>query len=434
MLVFNPNVAVYPFDSGHDKSMLLCEVPTEDANAPARYVLPAELIGVLRSFDGETEVEEILNRYVDRYSPRKLKPLVTQYCLTTGLLLDQSAAEQFLPKKQASRRDYLYIKLPLLKPSLVAKLAVPLSVLYKWPIVIGLTPLFVLTQILFFLYIYPQYHFNINSIGGAEFFLITLVTSLLGIVHELGHAAALHHYGGKRAEIGWGLYIIFTVFYTDLSEAWRFKRTHRAMVDIGGVYFHSICLVFLLGLIGATHSRLFVYSFFFVTMQVASSFNPLLRMDGYWFVADMFGISNLRRESLKMLGRLMQRVGGRAPETSAASARLGPRTEAFLLVYAVVSVGFFISLYFVMFNQLIVKLLPYYPTIWIHIWQDGHAGRMLKLFDDFGEALWKSIALYGTFLFMYRALKNGAKAASRFAAKRRSTEAAGSPTESPAGL
>lgn len=42
-------------------------------------------------------------------------------------------------------------------------------------------------------------------------------------IHELGHAAACRYYGIEHGNVGFGLYLNFPVFYTDVSSIWRLK-------------------------------------------------------------------------------------------------------------------------------------------------------------------------------------------------------------------
>ncbi len=44
------------------------------------------------------------------------------------------------------------------------------------------------------------------------------------MIHEMGHAAAGRRFGIKPKEIGAGLYLIFPVLYTDVTEVWRLSK------------------------------------------------------------------------------------------------------------------------------------------------------------------------------------------------------------------
>ena len=58
--------------------------------------------------------------------------------------------------------------------------------------------------------------------------------------HEGGHAAACRYGGGRPGAIGMGLYVVWPVFYTDVTDSYRFGRAGRLRTDLGGVYFNGI--------------------------------------------------------------------------------------------------------------------------------------------------------------------------------------------------
>jgi putative peptide zinc metalloprotease protein len=94
-----------------------------------------------------------------------------------------------------------------------------------------------------------------GSAAGAREALYTpgLLLIALGLTaaaagfHELGHAAALRYGGGRPKGMGVGLYLVYPAFYTDVSDNYRLGRWARVRTDLGGVYFH---LVFMLGILG----------------------------------------------------------------------------------------------------------------------------------------------------------------------------------------
>lgn len=419
-LAFNPNIDLRPFDSTGNEAMLLCEIPTRDSESAARYAIPAKLVSFLERFDGKKSVSEIIESYAaehpESYSSEKLQTLVTQYCVPKRLLIDPLQAYD-PPKASRSRRSYLYLKIGLIPAKAVARLTQPLKWLFQWPVIFALLPFFVITQVFFFASVLPHYHFNFNNITGFDFFLLATITSIFGLVHELGHASALSHYGGKKAEIGWGVYLSFTVFYTDLSEGWRLKRTQRAMMDVGGIYFHCISLMVILGLIYFTHWPILVYSFFLIDTQIAGSLNPFLRMDGYWLMADFFGISDLRRQSLGMLERGFYKVFRIKASPLYRTVPLSRSGNIFVAVYSLVGLLFFAYLSVVMFYQIAFRLLPAYPKLLADFWHllRTNPGDFVRLLNLFMGILWKGFALFGLSIFIYRFLKGAYRVITRLA-------------------
>lgn len=126
-----------------------------------------------------------------------------------------------------------------------------------------------------------------------------LMLAMLGLVvasaafHEFGHAAALAYSGGTPGVMGAGIYLAWPAFYTDVTDAYRCSRAGRLRTDLGGVYFNAI---FILG----TYAAYFLTDFepllvviLVQHIEVLHQLLPLLRLDGYYIVADLVGVPDL---------------------------------------------------------------------------------------------------------------------------------------------
>ena len=108
--------------------------------------------------------------------------------------------------------------------------------------------------------------------------------------HELGHATALRVAGGRARGMGVGFYLIYPVFYTDVTDSYRLGRWRRLLTDLGGFYFN---LVFALGVFGAyavTRADWLLLAVALVDLEVLHQMLPLGRLDGYWILADLAGV------------------------------------------------------------------------------------------------------------------------------------------------
>jgi putative peptide zinc metalloprotease protein len=282
----------------------------------------------------------------------------------------------------------------------------PLRWLFEWKVLLCLLPFFILAQAYFFLKVMPGYQFSLNNMQGFDFFIVTLLASLLGLFHELGHAAALNHYGFRRSEIGWGLYISFPVFYTDLSDCWKLKRGQRAMVDLGGIYFHCLALVGILCLILWKHNHLLVYCFFFADLQIAAAMNPFLRMDGYWLVGDLFGIADLNKRIILWFEYWAYRVLRISRTTEHPFAELAVQSKRFLYIYVVSVMAFVVLLVKILLVQVVFELIPAYPKLLVQFWAMLTAAHLslLGLLDLGSGLLWKGLFIYGFLRLIYNTL------------------------------
>jgi putative peptide zinc metalloprotease protein len=151
-----------------------------------------------------------------------------------------------------------------------------------------------------------------------------LVPAVFGIVlltaawHELGHASALRYGGGKPRGIGVGLYLVYPVFYTDTTDAYRLGRWSRVRVDLGGFYFHLLAAVGLIGLADLTGETWLLAAVLVINLEVLRQLLfPFVRLDGYWLLADLTGVPDLFSQVgpfLRSRLRLAGSNGERLPE------------------------------------------------------------------------------------------------------------------------
>jgi putative peptide zinc metalloprotease protein len=111
--------------------------------------------------------------------------------------------------------------------------------------------------------------------------------------HECGHAAACRYGGARPGRIGVGIYLVWPVFYTDVTDSWRLSKAGRLRTDLGGVYFNVLFALAAAGgfLITAYKPLLLVV----VSQQLLllDQFMPWIRLDGYHVVSDLIGVSDL---------------------------------------------------------------------------------------------------------------------------------------------
>lgn len=408
-LTLNPNLLVHPLDAASDRAMVMCEVPAQK-DSLLRFALPAELYELLCMFDGRTQISEVVEAYdrthPGKFSREKIEGLVSKFFLPKGLLVDTDGP-QTLPEQSASRPRYVYAKMRLIP----ARVIIPVARLCRWPFhkwaVAAWVPAFVAMHVLFYFVILPAHRININDLTGQRFMLVGLLGLLAAFVHEMGHASALASYGCKQTEIGVGLYIYFPVLYTDVSEAWKLTRWQRATIDIAGVYFQSSFMLLMLVLFYVTGSDLYLFAFLFMDLTTANTLNPFLRMDGYWLVADIFGIFNLREQSVNLLGRYIGKLFGARGASRAKPLALSRGGKIALGVYTSLCMLFFVYIFVFMFKQSVFHLLPNYPRRIMALWQVMHESPFspLKALSMTFEFVWRSVVLFGLSFFFYRMVR-----------------------------
>jgi putative peptide zinc metalloprotease protein len=119
---------------------------------------------------------------------------------------------------------------------------------------------------------------------------------LLGVVlvsavfHELGHASGLRYGGGHARAMGAGFYAVFPVFFTDATDSYRLGRWARVRTGLGGVYFHLIFAMGVMGVALATGQEYLLLAVLLIDLEIIHQFIPFMRLDGYWVLADLTGI------------------------------------------------------------------------------------------------------------------------------------------------
>lgn len=355
--LLNPAVRFYRFHERGRDDRWVCELKRAD-NSSFRYLVPTRIVTCLRDCDGTRPLDEILQRkgISDRQLVHVRNTIATHLIPAGVLLLPGSAGQHGLEAQSRSRTSasYLRARRRLLDGRTVATAVRYVCWLYRGPVV--LCTLTVVAAVHWRVYLHSGGLYHLTDIQPAAG-LTVLVVSLVGpFVHELGHATALVRHGGDNPEIGVGLYHVFPVMYTDVSDCWRMTRDQRVQVDIGGLYFQGmfVALVFLLGgMLGLPGCEAAVV---WSNLLMVRTLNPFLRMDGYWLVNDLVGSTGIRQESRRVL-RDMWRTWAVASATASWWGQVG-RWHWIMAAYCVLSVGVFAALYARAVLMLVLYVVP----------------------------------------------------------------------------
>jgi putative peptide zinc metalloprotease protein len=148
--------------------------------------------------------------------------------------------------------------------------------------------------------------------------------ALLGLVvaslafHEFGHAAACLYGGARPGRIGIGLYLIWPVFYTDVTDSYRLGRAGRLRTDLGGMYFNALVALGAAGLFLATGYEPLLLAVVAQQTLLLDQLVPWVRLDGYHVVSDLIGVPELFARIRPILLGL---VPGRGPDPRVAELR-----------------------------------------------------------------------------------------------------------------
>jgi hypothetical protein len=125
------------------------------------------------------------------------------------------------------------------------------------------------------------------------------------IFHELGHATACHYGGARPGRMGVGLYYVWPVFYTDVTDSYRLDRRGRIRTDLGGVYFNGVFALVLAAVFFRTGFEPLLLVILIQHVQAAQQLVPWLRLDGYYVLTDLVGVPDVLSRLRPILGSLV---------------------------------------------------------------------------------------------------------------------------------
>jgi putative peptide zinc metalloprotease protein len=168
-----------------------------------------------------------------------------------------------------------------------------------------------------------------------------LLYPVIKAFHEFGHAFVTKAFGGEVHDMGVMLLVLTPVPYVDASSASAFReKWQRIAVGAAGIlvelFLAALALLVWLSVEPGT-VRTLAYNAIIIAgvSTVLFNGNPLLRYDGYYILADLLEIPNLRSRANAYLGYLGERYlfGRREADPSAAS----PGERAWFIVYGITS-------------------------------------------------------------------------------------------------
>lgn len=224
------------------------------------------------------------------------------------------------------------VQAPLLSLSLRTTLVGPRTVrvlawffaAFYWPpaIAVWLTALVVADVYLFAVHGVSS-SLTLTAAHPLLFLPILAVVIAATIFHEIGHATACAYGGGRPGRIGFGVYLVFPAFYTDVSDTYRLARWDRVRTDLGGVYFNGLFIVAATFVLAATNYLPLIPAIVFIHLTMLQQMLPIVRLDGYYVLSDLVGVPDLfGRIKPIMTSLLPGRHDPRAGQLSPAARRI----------------------------------------------------------------------------------------------------------------
>jgi putative peptide zinc metalloprotease protein len=135
--------------------------------------------------------------------------------------------------------------------------------------------------------------------------LLAGIGMLVKVLHELGHATIAKRHGVRIGSVGITLFMFAPIAYVDVTNAWKLNsRWARIQIALGGVYLESWLAIFATFAFAWMDDGLARHLMAQIMLIAGPATwlinaNPLLRLDGYYALADAADIPNLRMHGRK---------------------------------------------------------------------------------------------------------------------------------------
>ncbi|HEX2054310.1 MAG TPA: hypothetical protein VHJ78_11375 [Actinomycetota bacterium] len=312
---------------------------------------------LVENIDGRRDLEEIAARVSEGYgrkvSADNVKTLIDKNLYRDGIVVGPDGKVPELKKPDPLLQ--LKLRFTLVPPRAVNVIAGLLRPLF-WPPVI--------LAVLVGLVALDVWYFGIHGVGqGIRSTLYSPLTMLLLYAllvvsigwHEFGHATACKYSGATPGKIGFGIYIIWPAFFTDVTEVYSLGKAGKVRTDLGGVYFNAIFSLAIGGVYFLTGFEPILTLILLQHLLIVYNFIPFLRLDGYFVMADSTGVPDL-------FGRIKPALSSLIPnrETPRKVSELKPRVRTVVTIWVLLVIPVLIG----MFTMMVMSAPRVLSTTW----------------------------------------------------------------------
>jgi putative peptide zinc metalloprotease protein len=331
-------------DTGYAKQQWLAE-------RDGAFVQVTELLyRALEQVDGSRSVEGIAKGLTEKmnrpYTAENARRLL-QKLVPLGLVLDAQGNAAPPPEGASALRGPLAVnlKMALIPPEVANAIVKPFTVFFFPPVIVVL----VLAAIAGHLWLYLVHGVarGTSQVIYNPGLILAIIAAIVlaAAFHEIGHGAGLRYGGGKVRQMGVGIYLVYPVFYTDITSSYSLGKGARLRADLGGFYFNVIFQLLALGLFALTGQEFFLVVVMLLDIEILYQMLPFVRMDGYWILADLTGIPDFFTRMGATLRGLLP--GGKKEEM----APLKPTARLVFLLYTIIVVPLLALLIFGAFKS-----------------------------------------------------------------------------------
>ncbi len=324
------------------------------------YRFQEEEYAILQKLDGTTSLDELKEWFEAEFPPQKITLEELQQFIgmlhRSGLVIASVPGQgtQLRKRRDERRRkeimgaasNILCIRFKGIDPERILNWLYPkVRLLFSLPVLV-LSLAFALSALLLVTVQFDTFYSKLPSFyqffNPTNALWLAVVLGLTKVVHEFGHGLMCKHFGGECHEMGVMILVLTPCLYCNVSDSWMLpSKWQRAAIGAAGMYVEVIIAAAATYIWWFTQQGLLnmvCLNIIFVSSVSTIMFNanPLLRYDGYYILADIVEIPNLRQKAGSILNRKMALwfLGIEPPEDPF----LPQRKQIFFAIYSVASV------------------------------------------------------------------------------------------------
>jgi hypothetical protein len=260
-------------------------------------------------FDGQNSAEDIAAKFKSKFDielpPEQLIQFGNQMT-AMGLLLDPNQTETpIFPKTRRSLwGKLLFIKVKAFNPERLIEKTYKLAEPFY-----AKTAIFLYAAMAVVAGLLTAFNFEDMQNQAETFFvpgiipLIWVTIFIVTLIHEMSHTYACRLGGGKVTDMGFLLLYLQPCFYSNVSDAYLFpEKRKRIAVTMAGIISQIVVWALAIFVWRLTSTDNWINSMAFIIIAlsfiaITFNFNPLLKLDGYYFLVDYLDIPNLRQKA-----------------------------------------------------------------------------------------------------------------------------------------
>jgi len=318
-----------------------------------------EEFAILKMLDGRMSLNELKHQYEARFPPQKLTlDEIARFIGTLhqgGLVLSQLPDQGTALKRRHDQRrrqslvagltNILAIRFRGVDPHRFLSWLLPYTWWFFTPAALAMCMLLGLAAVLLVTVQFDQFQAKLPAFH--EFFIgkwyyLAIALAVTKVLHELGHGLCCRRFGCECHQIGFMMLVLTPCLYCDVTDSWMLKsKWQRAAIGAAGMYVELFIaslatFVWWFSSPGLTHNLMLSVMFVCSVSTVIFNANPLLRYDGYYILADLLEVPNLRQKATALVTRKLGKwfLGLEEPEDGF----LPRKHRAWFALYAVAAV------------------------------------------------------------------------------------------------